>query len=391
MENRKSNIEKAMEKKVNYVLNPFIYEGYESPAYFCDRTVETESLIANLKNGRNTTLISPRKIGKTGLIKHAFHQIRQQDKDAICIYVDIFHTQNQHDFVQALGKAVIEEKLLDKRNPLNKVFDYFSQWRPTLSLDPVTGSPTVSVAFNQYNPEYTVQSIFEYLKKTNREVFVAIDEFQTIAEYPEQGTEALLRSQIQFIHNAHFIFSGSKLHLMAEMFSSPKRPFYQSTATLSLGPIQEEIYYDFALRFFQAKKGMIDKDVFHQLYDQFDGYTWYLQSVLNRLYECEKKVTDYQQVRQAMLHILNDKSSQYELLITFLTNNQLNLLKAIAFEGYVQQPQSNEFIQKYKLPSSSSVKKALDVLKEKDLVYLSPEGYMVYDRFFDLWLRRTYI
>lgn len=379
-----------MAKKTYRLANPFIYEGYESPEYFCDRMDETEELISNLKNGRNTTLISPRKIGKTGLIKHAFHQIRQQNKDAVCIYVDIFHTQNQHDFVQALGKAIIEEKLLDSRNTFDKVLGFFSLWRPTISLDPVTGNPTVSVSFERSKSEYTIQSIFDYLKKTGKEVYVAIDEFQTITDYPEQGTEALLRSHIQFIHNAHFIFSGSKLHLMAEMFGSPKRPFYQSTAMLCLEPIHEEIYYDFASRFFEAKKGTFDRDIFHQLYEQFDGYTWYLQSVLNRLYEYEKQVTDYQQVRESILSILNDKSSQYEMLMNFLTNNQLNLLKAIAFEGVVQQPQSNEFIRKHELSSASSIKKALDVLKEKDLVYQSPKGYIVYDRFLDLWLRRLY-
>lgn len=379
-----------MAKKTYRLANPFIYEGYESPEYFCDRIVETEELISNLKNGRNTTLISPRKIGKTGLIKHAFHQIKQQNKDAVCIYVDIFHTQNQHDFVQALGRAVIEEKLLDSRNTFDKVLGFFSLWRPTISLDPVTGNPTVSVSFERSKSEYTIQSIFDYLKKTGKEVYVAIDEFQTITDYPEQGTEALLRSHIQFIHNAHFIFSGSKLHLMAEMFGSPKRPFYQSTAMLCLEPIHEEIYYDFASRFFEAKKGTFDRDIFHQLYEQFDGYTWYLQSALNRLYEHEKQVTDYQQVRESILSILNDKSSQYEMLMNFLTNNQLNLLKAIAFEGVVQQPQSNEFIRKHELSSASSIKKALDVLKEKDLVYQSPKGYIVYDRFLDLWLRRLY-
>ena len=81
-------------KSVFKPRNPFIYEGYEGPDYFCDRAEETEELINNLHNGRNTTLVSPRKIGKTGLIRHAFHRIKQQEKDAVCIYIDIFHTQN---------------------------------------------------------------------------------------------------------------------------------------------------------------------------------------------------------------------------------------------------------------------------------------------------------
>lgn len=378
-------------KRIYKPRNPFIYEGYEGPDYFCDRTEETENVISSLQNGRNITLVSPRKIGKTGLILHVFNQIKQQDKDAVCIYTDIFHTQNQYDFVQTLGKAIVEERLLDTRSSMAKVLSYFSQWRPTISPDPVTGVPTVSVTIERSNTEYTLKSIFEYLKRSGKEVYVAIDEFQTITEYPEQGTEALLRSYIQFIHNAHFIFSGSKQHLMYEMFGSPKRPFYQSTAMMTLQPLHEEIYYDFASRLFEAKKGSLNEEVFHQLYTLFDGYTWYLQSVLNRLYETERHVTDYQQVREAILSILKDKSNQYEMVMTFLTDNQRNLLKAIAKDSCVAQLQANDFIRKHELPSASSIKKALTVLKDKDLVYQATKGYIVYDRFLDLWLKRTFV
>ena len=80
-----------MAKKTTFKpQNPFIYEGYEGPEYFCDRIEETEKVIGHLKNGRNITLASPRKIGKTGLIWHAFDQIKRTNKDAICIYIDIF-------------------------------------------------------------------------------------------------------------------------------------------------------------------------------------------------------------------------------------------------------------------------------------------------------------
>lgn len=371
--------------------NPFIYDGYEGPDYFCDRIEETEKVIDYLKNGRNITLVSPRKIGKTGLICHAFDQIKRTNKDAICIYTDIFHTQNQYEFVQTLGRAIIQERLLDKRNAMEKMLSFFSTWRPIVSFDPVTGSPNVSVTIEKPHTEHTLKSIFDYLKQSGKEIYVAIDEFQAITDYPEKGTEALLRSYIQFIHNAHFIFSGSKQHLMYEMFGSPKRPFYQSTAMISLNPLHEEIYYDFAARFFKEKRKELSQEVFHQLYEQFDGYTWYLQSVLNRLYEREKRVTNYQQVWDAIFVILADKRDQYQMLMTFLTENQFALLKAIAKEGIVAQPQSNDFIQKYELPGTSSINRALEVLQEKDLVYRTPNGYIVYDRFLDLWLRRTFI
>ena len=375
-------------KKAYQVKNPFIYDGYAGPDYFCDRIEESEKLISHLQNGRNVTLVSPRKVGKTGLIKHTFHLIKEKNKDAVCIYVDIFHTHNQHEFVQILGKAIIEEKLLDSRNSVNKILNYFSLWRPTLTPDPMTGIPSISITIERSHSEHTIKSILDYLANSGKEVYLAIDEFQTITDYPETGTEALLRSYIQFIHNVHFIFSGSKQHLMYEIFGSPKRPFYQSTAIMAIEPLHKEIYYDFASCFFKDKKGELSEDVFNQLYKQFDGYTWYMQSVLNRLYEREKQVKDYCQVTEAILSVLSDKSNQYDTLMMFLTDNQLSLLMAIAREGIVNQPQSKEFVRKYDLPTLSSIKKALEVLKEKELIYQTPEGYIVYDRFMGLWLSR---
>lgn len=375
-------------QKAYQVKNPFIYDGYAGPDYFCDRIEESETLISHLKNGRNVTLVSPRKVGKTGLIKHTFHLIKEKNKDAVCIYVDIFHTHNQHEFVQILGKAIIEEKLLDSRNSITKVLNFFSLWRPTLTPDPMTGVPSISITIERSHSEHTIKSIFEYLENSGKEVYLAIDEFQTITDYPEKGTEALLRSYIQFIHNVHFIFSGSKQHIMYEIFGSAKRPFYQSTAIMAIEPLHKEIYYDFASRFFKNKKGELSEDVFNQLYNQFDGYTWYMQSVLNRLYEREKQVKDYRQVTEAILSVLSDKSNQYDTLMMFLTDNQLSLLMAIAHEGIVNQPQSKEFVRKYDLPTLSSIKKALEVLKEKELIYQTPEGYIVYDRFMAIWLSR---
>ncbi|MBQ2499343.1 MAG: ATP-binding protein, partial [Bacteroidales bacterium] len=188
--------------------------------------------------------------------------------------------------------------------------------------------------------------------------------------------------------NAGFIFSGSRQHLMAEMFNSPQRPFYQSTEFMNLQPIPEDAYYEFASRFFEAKKGSLSQEVFHDIYQRFDGYTWYIQLMMNRLYEGNKRITELHQATDAIIAVLATLTPQYEMLMTFLTSNQVNLLKAIAKEGKVEQPQSNEFIKRNDLPSPSSVKAALDVLVDKELVYTQPDGYIIYDRLLNLWLQR---
>lgn len=370
------------------LTNPFIYQGYESPKYFCDREVETKTLLSHLKNGRNVTLISPRRIGKTGLIKNTFYHLKEQEKDATCLYIDIFATKNLHDFVELLGVMVINEIVRKNASFIEKTISVFSALRPVLSMDPLTGEPSVSITVEPSKEDITIQSIFNYLNDSEQEVYIAIDEFQQIAEYPEKGTEALLRSYIQFAQHVHFIFSGSKFHLMAEIFGSPKHPFYQSTEMMGLKPLDSDVYYDFCLQFFKEKGGNIEKDIFEYLYNMFEGHTWYIQCIMNRLYEANTNVESTEQVNAAILSILAGREPQFESLSQFFTDNQFSLLKAIAKEGIVAQPTAGRFIKSHNLSGASSTKAALKVLENKELVYRKPEGYIIYDRFMDLWLKR---
>lgn len=372
----------------NTVVNPFICQGYENPKYFCDREEETKKMLDSLYNGRNITVISPRRLGKTGLIWNAFHRIQTENKDAICLYVDIFSTQSRHELVDMLGSAVLNNALSRGKAFGKKVMKFLGAMRPVVGIDHMTGLPNVTLNTDPAEAEMSLKSIFSLLGNLEREVFVAIDEFQQINEYPEGGTEALLRSHIQFLRNVHFIFSGSKQHLMSEMFLSPKRPFYQSTDILNLMSLDEEVYYGFANAFFKGKGGHLDREVFHELYSTFDGYTWYIQSVLNRLYEGGKKADSVELLRGTILSVTESKAPQYEYLTQMLTGNQFAVLRAIAREGVVIEPTGKDFLKKYKLPGSSSVKTALEMLVDKELVYRLSSGYIVYDRFLGIWLSR---
>lgn len=374
--------------KVKGIANPFLYQGYVSPEYFCDREEETRKMMSHLHNGRNVTLISPRRIGKTGLIKNTFYHLESERDDVVCLYIDIFATKNLHDFVELLGATVIDELVKKNRSLMDKILTLFASLRPVFSLDPLTGEPSVSLTIEPSSEDITLRSIFSYLNDSEREVYLAIDEFQQIATYPETGTEALLRSYIQFTPNVHFIFSGSKHHIMSQMFGSPKHPFYQSTETMSLQSLNPNTYYSFCLDFFIKKGGDLCESIFQKVYDYFDGHTWYVQCVMNRLYENETKVNKESQLQKALLDIINDRAAQYESLMQFLTTNQFSLLKAIAKQGVVSQPTSANFIKANDLSGASSVKIALRTLEEKELVYRSTVGYNVYDRFMELWLKR---
>lgn len=370
------------------LVNPFIYQGYESPKYFCDRQAETATLLSHLRNGRNVTLISPRRIGKTGLIKNTFYHLKEEEKDAVCLYLDIFATKNLHDFVEQFGVMVINDIVRKNASFIEKTIAFFSALRPVLTMDPLTGEPSVSITVEPSQEDITIRSIFNYLNESGKEIYIAIDEFQQIAEYPEKGTEALLRSYIQFAQHVHFIFSGSKFHLMAEIFGSPKHPFYQSTEMMGLKPLRCEVYYDFCRKFFKAKGGDLSQEIFEHIYNLFEGHTWYIQCIMNRLYEVETTISKTEQVNAALLSILQGREAQFESMVQFFTENQFSLLKAIAKDNIVPQPTASKFIKEHQLSGASSVKAALNVLENKELVYRKQEGYIIYDRFMDLWLKR---
>ena len=104
-------------------INPFIYQGYNGPEYFCDRKEETRSMVSALYNGRNITLISPRRLGKTGLIWHTFQHIQSENKDALCLYIDIFPTKNQQELASMLGSAVLNTAMSKGKAFGKKVLD----------------------------------------------------------------------------------------------------------------------------------------------------------------------------------------------------------------------------------------------------------------------------
>lgn len=367
--------------------NPFLIVGYYSPEYFCNRNSETETIINALRNDRSLTLIAPRRMGKTGLIKNVFYKLYSNKEQVETFYMDIYSTQNLHDFTQTFASTILGQLDSTTHKTLAEVGKLFKNLRPIFSFDEVTGNPTVTIDIASNREEATLKEIFDYLKQSDKHCLIAIDEFQQIAEYPEKGVEALLRSYIQFIPNVHFIFAGSKQHIMQEMFLSAKRPFYQSTQTISIDVIKPEDYYQFAARFFNEQGYELHKDVFDKIYNEFNGHTWYVQSVLNRLYSYRQN-TDAKLADNAINEIVAEGEYPYQNLLSAYSPGAVRLLRAIAKEGIVAEINSGDFIAKYTLKGASSVNSALKKLIDKELIYKTPHGYIVYDRFMAIWLCR---
>jgi len=367
--------------------NPFLTAGYAGPDYFCDRKHETEELLRHLENDRNTTLLSPRRYGKTGLIRQVLH-ILSKRRGVKTVYVDLYPTRNLSDFARALAAAVAESVESPVEKALKAVSSFAHGFRPTMTLDEFSGRPKFSFDINVKNAQESLESILAYLQGRKCRTVVAIDEFQQIAEYPEKGVEALLRSKIQFMHQVGFVFAGSRLHMMAEMFHSPKRPFFNSTASMSLDVIGKNAYFRFAASFFRKAGRILPEETFGLAYDRFEGITWYVQSVMKELFAEGMPRPTGKDVVAAIDHLVEENGQNYGFILSKCTPCAVELLRAIAVDRVVAEPMSAEFGRRHGLRAASSVRFALESLLKDELLYRRDDGYVVYDRLFAEWLRK---
>ena len=368
--------------------NPYVQYGYKGADYYCDREQETEELLRDLHNESNVALISPRRLGKSGLIQHVFDAMRTREPESVCIYIDILHTKNQTEFAELFFSRVIAAMDSNAQTALRKAAQFFKGIRPTMSFDEFNGSPSFSIDIQPSQEQSTIEQTFDYIAKSGKRCYIAFDEFQQITEYPEKGTEALLRSMIQFVPNVWFIFSGSRQHLMTEMFLSERHPFYLASQMMSLNVIDEKKYLAFANRFFKEQEREMKDEDFHYLYSLVDGQTWYVQEILHQLYEFPDSPLDRQHINLSIDRLLQKWSISYSGLYQELTDNQARVLTAIACEGRVKSPMGKDFMQKYRLPALSSTRQALQSLTQQEKIYHDKQGYIVYDRFLGMWLRR---
>ena len=374
--------------------NPFVTKGYAGPAYFCDREKETKDLLQLLTNENNLALISPRRIGKTDLICHCFAQPAIKGRYYTFI-IDIYATNSLADFVDVLGQAIFEELKPLGRKVWERFYSCLHSVQQQISFD-INGNPVWGIGLGAYvNPATTLDEIFSYLASADKPCLVAIDEFQKITDYPQgQNVEAALRTHIQHCLNATFLFSGSKRHLMSEMFMSPARPFYQSVITMGLHPIPEEKYTVFAEQMFRQYGKTLNEGVVNEVYSRFDGVTFCLQRVMNVLFLMTGKGEHctVDMIDGAVNYILDLSSEHYEMLYSQMSEKQRGVFLAIASEGRVKGVAGGKFVHKYRLPSVSSVVSAVKGLLEKDFVTKENETYYIYDHFFRLWLeKRHYI
>jgi uncharacterized protein len=365
--------------------NPFKISGYFGPNYFCDRENETERLLSAIENHRHLTLFSLRRMGKSGLIWHVFDHLGKKNKKTTTVYIDLMPTTNLHDFTQTLANAVLSN-IAQKQSLIKKIMTTMALLRPTLSYDPLTGAPEVSVKLDSQSIEHSLETIFTLLESQDHHFAIALDEFQQIAIYPEKQTEALLRSYIQKLNNATFIFSGSRKHILTEIFSSPTRPFFNSTEKMEIGAIDSDTYKAFIDFHFHSTKLKILPEALDTIEKLTDMHTYFVQFICNRLYGTSKKIIDHIDTELMFRQIVEENESIYANYLNLITPMQFRLLKALSRDNGSEMITSKEFLNSNNLGAASSVKTAAKSLVDKDFIFIENDKYFLIDKFLKGWL-----
>ncbi|GHT44360.1 ATPase [Bacteroidia bacterium] len=377
---------------MNKELNPFVTVGYASEKYFCDREQELNILERCMKNEVNVTLISNRRLGKSALIYRLFERLEHEN--FICIYTDIYASQNLKDFTEALALTIFK-RFPEKKGFGKRFLDVLKGFRPVITYNVLSSEPEIHFEFTRSEEcEHTLRSIFLFLDSQQVKVVLAIDEFQQVINYPETNTEALLRTIIQTLKNSQFIFSGSKKHLMLEMFNTADRPFFSSTQMLGLQEIPEMKYKQFIHEKFEERNRTIDEEAVDFVLSWTLSHTFYTQVICNNMFARPEKNITQEVAKQVCSEQLSLQQVTYMQYRSLLAPVQWRLLIAIAKEGQVSEIQAQTFLHKYKVGGASSAKKALDALLEKEMICTieTPEKtfYRVYNVFLLRWLDATF-
>ena len=372
--------------------NPFVVTGKIEREYFCDRKVESKTIQKTINNGNNLVLISPRRMGKTGLVRYCYDFEFEKD-EYYTFFIDILHTTSLQEFTYLLGRKIYETVLPKSKKMMTAFIHTLKSISGQFGFDPISNTPTFDLSLGDIvRPELTLEEIFYYLEHADRPCIVTIDEFQQIAKYPEKNVEALLRTHIQNMGNCQFIFAGSEYHIMQEMFISAAHPFYNSADILELKPIEESIYADFVTSWMQRYEKDIEPETIHLVYQLFRGNTYGMQKTFNEVFALmnDGEVCTKEIITKAINNIVDSKEPLFQELLSIIPEKQKPLLYAIAADGEVEKPTSAAFIKRHKLTSASAVQYAAKQLMTSGLITKLHGKYSLNEQFFDIWINRMY-
>ena len=370
---------------------PFIFGVATSGNNFTDRKVETARLLSNFQHGINTVLISPRRWGKTSLVRKV-GSLAQTDKLKI-VYMDIFSCRSDRDFYDAFASAVLKQTSSKIDEWIENVKLFLSRVSPKISFGPDPMSD-FSISLEQNPKSDDVDEILSLPEKIAQKkginIVICIDEFQQIAEFKDSKIfQKRLRSVWQLQKSVSYCLFGSKKHLMNELFEKKSLPFYKFGDAVYLPKISTTDWVEYICGRFEATGKNISKELAERICLVVDNNSSYVQQLAWLVWVQTDKVATEQNFEDAYNDIINQNTPLFEKQTENLTTFQLNLLKAIV-NGVHSEFTSQEVLQKYNLGSSANVSIVKRALLKKELIEIEKKQIFIPDPIMIEWLKREF-
>lgn len=367
---------------------PFLYGQAVSGQNFTDRKTETARLIANFTHGINTILISPRRLGKTSLVKKAISCLNINED--IPVFLDIYDCRDEYDFYERLSTSVLKATSSSIESLMNNISEFVGRVVPKISVSPDGGisdySLSLGLAQKDIFPEEILDLPEKIAKKKNRHLIICIDEFQQIGEFPNSlDFQKKMRGIWQHQENVTYCFFGSKKHMMEKIFSNRSMPFFQFGEMIHLGKISTSDWVEYISKQFSEGKKKISRDLAARLCESVDNYSSYVQQLSWNLYVITEQIATEEGLEQAIMDTIVQSSSLFTEQIRELSTYQMSFLKAIA-DGLHNGFTCQKVLSSYRLGTKSNIKVIIESLREKELIEQTEDGVYLTDPVFEKWL-----
>ncbi len=370
---------------------PFIFGVATYGSNFTDREKETARLLSNFLHGVNTVLISPRRWGKTSLVKKVCSKV-QSDKLKI-VYLDIFSCRTDREFYNAFATAVLKQTSSKFEEILESAKIFLSRISPKFSIgpDPLTDF-SISFELNSNSDEIDeiLQLPEKIAQKNGVSIVVCIDEFQQISEFRDSKIlQKRLRAVWQLQKRVSYCLFGSKKHLMNELFEKKSLPFYKFGDTIYLQKISTNDWISYICERFESTGKSISKELAKKICLAVDNHSSYVQQLSWLLWVQTINEATEQNYADAYQDLIDQNTPLFEKQTENLSAYQMNFLRALT-AGVNSEFTSAEILQKYQLGSSANVSIIKQALVKKELIEMDNKKVQLADPVMALWLNQEF-
>lgn len=369
----------------------FIYGVSVGGENFTDRVRETKRLKLDFENGLNTVLISPRRMGKTSLVKKV--QASITDPKIKVVYMDVYDCRSEYDFYNKFAASVLKETASKMEQALENAKDFLARVSPKISFSPEPNSDfsfSLGITPKTHSAEEVLALPEQIARKRGIHIVVCIDEFQQIGEFPDSlAVQKRLRSVWQHQKNTSYCLFGSKKHLMANLFQNKRMPFYQFGEMIFLERIPTEDWVKYISAQFENAGKSISPDLALRICETVRNYSSYVQQLAWNVFAETEKVVSEEILLRAIDELIVQSSALFINQIEGLTTYQMNFIRAVCagiHEGFGVK----EVVSEYDFGAKSNLSRIKKALQEKEIIEI--EGRKVYmaDPVFELWFKRSY-